>query len=163
MESTEKDMLQTLEERQELLTRSEVATYLNLSISTVRRLEGKQLHPTIGERGIRYFDAAQVLALAGELARGMSDPAPRSDGRRTERPSPGELAAAAFERFEQRQSLSEIVIALCVTPKQVRELYHEWRTGLERGEQDVGLGPVGAVQFVRSMAQCQRDRGLRRS
>ena len=40
--------------------------------------------------------------------------------------SPGELAARAFECFEQRYSLAEVVITLRVEPKVVRELFHEW-------------------------------------
>jgi hypothetical protein len=102
-----------------------------LSISTVRRLEGERLHPRIDNEGVRWFDEREVAALGIQLA---SDPRKRvrrnAATHAVPKQSRGELAAQAFERFEQRQSLSEIVIALRVDPEVVRALFDQWRIGL---------------------------------
>lgn len=112
------------------LTRSQVAEALDVSISTVRRLEGTRLHPEIGPGNTRLFDPAEVAAVAASLAR-SAPPPPEPKAPALTR---GELAARIFERFEQRYSLSEIVIELRVAPDLVRELYHQWRVGLAQGE-----------------------------
>jgi hypothetical protein len=41
-------------------TRSAVAAILNVSVTTVRRIEGTLLHPVKGEDGIHLFDPAEV-------------------------------------------------------------------------------------------------------
>jgi hypothetical protein len=112
------------------LTRSQVADQLGVSISTVRRLEGTRLHPKIGNGNTRLFDAAEVASVAASLVR-AAEPAPQPRSIAVPR---GELAARIFERFELRHSLVEIVIELRVAPDVVRELFHQWRVGLEQGE-----------------------------
>lgn len=113
----------------EPLTRSQVAEYLGVSVSTVRRMEGSELHPTIDARGVHRFDPEEVIKAAESVRRPASPPRPASEPL-----SPGELAAEVFERFERRYSLSEIVRDLRIQPRKVRTLYHEWRTSLERVE-----------------------------
>jgi hypothetical protein len=49
------------------LTRDDVAKRLDVSISTVRRLEGTRLHPLIDDKGVRRFEASDVERLAKEL------------------------------------------------------------------------------------------------
>jgi len=117
------------------LTRDDVAKRLDVSISTVRRLEGTRLHPLIDDKGVRRFKASDVERLAKELVAEQSSPrnAQQAVMRAAEMPK-GELAALVFERLEQRHSLSEIVIALRVPPEDVRELYHSWLVGLWAGE-----------------------------
>ena len=115
----------------ELLTRSEVAKSLSVSVSTVRRMEGRELHPTVDDRGVHFFDIEQVRKLA-EAINQVTETRTSPGGR--QKLSSGDLAAEVFERLEQRQSLSEIVRALRVEPRKVRALYHEWRMSLERGE-----------------------------
>jgi hypothetical protein len=112
------------------LTRSQVADQLGVSISTVRRLEGVRLHPEIGPGNTRLFDPTEVAAVATALRR-SAPPAPEPTASAISR---GELAARVFERLEQRHSLSEIVVELRVAPDAVRELFHQWRVGLEQGE-----------------------------
>jgi hypothetical protein len=46
-----------------VLTRSQVARRLGKSISTVRRLEDRALHPIVGKRNVRYFDDWEVEQL----------------------------------------------------------------------------------------------------
>jgi hypothetical protein len=117
------------------LTRDDVAKRLDVSISTVRRLEGTRLHPLIDDKGVRRFKASDVERLAKELQAEQRSPrnARQAVVRAAEMPK-GELAALVFERLEQRHSLSEIVIALRVPPEDVRELYHSWLVGLWAGE-----------------------------
>jgi hypothetical protein len=113
------------------LTRREVAELLQVSVSTVRRMEGTRLVPEVREDGTRLFSTDQVEAIGAAVTRSVGI---RSHWVGEQRLSPGELAAEVFERFEQRQSLSEIVRTLRVRPKRVRALYHEWRLCLELGE-----------------------------
>lgn len=109
------------------LTRSQVATALGMSVSSVRRLEGDKLHPDVDDAGVRRFDVDEVMALARQLR-----PLPKNTLGK-QKLSKGELAARAFECFEQRQSLSEVVIGLRLEPDRVRKLYKQWRLGLENG------------------------------
>lgn len=121
--------------RMAALTRDDVAKRLGVSISTVRRLEGTRLHPSIDDKSVRRFKASDVERLAKELEAEQRSPrnAQQAVVRAAEVPK-GELAALVFERLEQRHSLSEIVIALRVPPEDVRELYHTWLVGLWAGE-----------------------------
>jgi len=116
------------------LTRDDVSKRLDVSISTVRRLEGTRLHPLIDGKGVRRFKASDVERLAKEMEAEQRSPrnAQKAVVRAAEMPK-GELAALVFERLEQRHSLSEIVIALRVPPEDVRELYHTWLVGLVAG------------------------------
>lgn len=107
---------------------------LGVSISSVRRLEGDRLHPEVGQDGVRYFDPAEVTALAANFASDRKPSRSTTASALSPKLPAGELAARAFERFDQRQSLAEIVIALRVEPKVVRELFHEWQVGLTQGE-----------------------------
>lgn len=130
------------------LTRSQVADTLGVSISSVRRLEGDRLHPTVGPDGANHFDPAEVTALATELS---TKRRPRPTPAAPVKLSAGELAARAFECFEQRYSLAEVVIALRVEPTVVRELFHEWQVGLVQGElrrNDASLPPEHAIRHV---------------
>jgi hypothetical protein len=121
--------------RMAALTRDDVAKRLGVSISTVRRLEGTRLHPTIDSKSVRHFKASDVERLAKDLQAEQRSPrnAQQAVVRVAEIPK-GELAALVFERLEQRHSLSEIVIALRVPPEDVRDLYHTWLVGLWAGE-----------------------------
>lgn len=42
------------------ITRSHVAKRLGVSIATVRRMEGRQLHLSVDERGVRFLATAEV-------------------------------------------------------------------------------------------------------
>lgn len=50
-----------------MLTRSQVARRLGRSLATVRRLEGKELHPERDARGVHRFDPLEVAALGDRL------------------------------------------------------------------------------------------------
>jgi hypothetical protein len=120
------------------LTRGQVAARLNVSVSTVRRYEGNLLHPTVDEHDVRWFAENEVAALAATMVNAaptkQSARARVSGTRTAEERSAGEIAALAFERFEQRQSLAEIVIGLRVAPDIVRALFEQWCLGLCEGQ-----------------------------
>lgn len=122
----------------ERLTRGQVATRLGISVSTVRRLEGTRLHPTIDSDDVRWFDGKEVASLAAELANATSSKRKGTRGTRSVEATParsqGEIAALVFERFEQRQSLAEIVVGLRVPPETVRSLFDQWSLGLTEGQ-----------------------------
>ena len=56
------------------LTRDDVAKRLGVSVSTVRRLEGTKLQPTIDENGVRRFRASDVERYAQELEAAQRTP-----------------------------------------------------------------------------------------
>lgn len=114
--------------RSERLTRKQVATRLQISTSSVRRLEGTRLHPQEDERGVWWFDAEEVEALA--LTGAVRQRAPK----RAQGNSAGDMAARAFRMFAEDCDLREIVVALRLPPEQVRRLYREWLVGLSQGE-----------------------------
>lgn len=53
-----------------MLRRSQVARRLHRSISSVRRLERRELFPVRDARGVHWFDEQEVDAVARRLARG---------------------------------------------------------------------------------------------
>lgn len=116
------------------LTRGQVAARLGISVSTVRRYEGDRLHPTVDENDVRWFDEKEVAALAAELANKSSSKASRNSGaanaRAVDQRTAGEIAALVFERFDQRQSLAEIVVGLRVEPDHVAQLFDHYSRGL---------------------------------
>jgi hypothetical protein len=109
------------------LTRRQVADRLGCSIASVRRLEGKALHPEQSESGAWLFAAAEVEALASsQRPRAKSSPATHA--------AEGAIAARVFALLQDGHDLREIVIATKTAPKLVRELYAEWLVDLETGE-----------------------------
>jgi hypothetical protein len=98
------------------LTRTAVATLLNTSTSTVRRMEGSVLHPLRGPDGVNVFSRDEVLQLALKRAS-------ESGG---DSFTPGQLAAAAFRLFKQGSRVCDVVIALERTPEEVSKLFSQW-------------------------------------
>jgi len=111
------------------MTRRQVAERLGISTSSVRRLEGVRLHPTLDEDGVWRFDAAELAAEPVHRRR----PARRAPAR-GKRQQAGDVAARVFRMFEQRRSLRDIVVTARQPPELVRTLYREWLTGLADGE-----------------------------
>lgn len=121
------------------LTRAQVADRIGASVSTVRRYEGERLHSKTDENGVNWFDPKEVTALAAwranqGVSRGRSRNVNTAEATSSDTRTRGELAALMFERFEQRQSLAEIVVGLRVEPELVRELFDQWCLGLTEGQ-----------------------------
>jgi hypothetical protein len=107
------------------LTRAQVAARLGVSLSKVRTMEGRTLHPTIVD-GVHYFARDEVDHLA------LSGPAlPRGRARLDD----GQIAARVFRLIDQGKELREIVEELEVPPRVIRDLYREWKTDFDEGEQ----------------------------
>ena len=109
----------------EVWTRHEVAEHLSVSITTVRRMEGRDLHPQLDARGVRLFAASEVRSVAERRA-----PRPTTDKTEDE----GALAARVFALFRGGADLRTVVITARVHPRVVRDLYTEWWVTLNEGE-----------------------------
>ncbi len=97
-----------------MLTRSAVAEILGVHISTVRRLEGRDLHPVRDANGIHHFDRREVEELA--TRRGRSG-----------RPS-GRIAARVYELLREQKTIGEIVSETELPPEDVRALVEQLTT-----------------------------------
>jgi len=113
------------------LTRGRVAALLGVSTSSVRRMEGRHLHPTTGPDGVRLFDAAEVEAVARTRARRGAREGGRlqamPDGERRAGDADGETAARAFGLFADGRSPADVVIDLRLPPARAAELHEQWR------------------------------------
>jgi len=105
-------------------TRGEVAEILGCSCGTIRRFEGKKLHPVVDKNGIHRFPPAEVHAQRFHDQRMPKGPL-------REQPSDGEIAAAAFHMFAAEKTRTEVVIALRITPQRVDDLWAEYSIGYE--------------------------------
>jgi hypothetical protein len=101
-----------------LLTRGEVARRLGLSLSTVRRMEGVQLKPIVGERGVRYFEETEIQAV---LVRVRRTRVPVDEG------ANGALAAAAFTLFRKGADVIAVVTELREPPERIEGLFEHWK------------------------------------
>jgi hypothetical protein len=99
------------------LMRAEVAAILRVSIATVRRMEGRDLHPQRSEEGFYLFDPGEV-----ETARARRPPPPEPRDCR----DPGELAAEAFQLLRDGVDIRDLVIALRRPPTEIEILYSDW-------------------------------------
>ena len=89
-------------------------------------------------------------------------------GTAREERSAGEIAALVFERFEQRHSLAEIVMALRIEPDAVRALFEQWTIGLTEGQLRLAREPtvmrdgeiVGAVGVTGDTSDNDEDCAL---
>jgi hypothetical protein len=116
------------------LTRNDVASILGISVAKVRRMEGKELHP-------RFVGGRWLFAL-DEVTKLQHSPSPT-----TRRPlSDGELAAELFRRFDQGQSLRQIIRECRQSPKIVQALYRDWATPLG-GTPEAAVEDEGAVSM----------------
>ena len=118
------------------LSRSDVAARLQISVSSVRRLEFDKLNPMQDEHGVWRFDPAEVDAVASTNVRRRRR-SPRRKGEEIDarvRAKDGRIAATVFRLFAKRMSLPQIVVATKTSPFVIRELYREWSTTLDDGE-----------------------------
>jgi hypothetical protein len=101
----------------DFLTRGEVAMLLRVSIATVRRLQGKDLHPRRDESGLYLFDPEEVKALR---ARRPPPPEPRACR------DPDQVGAEAFLLFRDGVDARDVVIALKRPPREIAMFYADW-------------------------------------
>ena len=101
-----------------LLTRGQVARRLGLSLSTVRRMEGVQLKPIVGERGVRYFEETEIQTVLVRVRRTRMPDDERAGGA---------LAAAAFTRFRIGADVVAVVTELRESPEKIEKLFEHWK------------------------------------
>jgi len=131
------------------LTRSQVARQLGTTVTSVHRMRLRgELHPKRDAAGIWRYDPADVIRAAA--ARGTPN-----------RYTAGQVAAQAFQMFDQGGELKDIVIALQVTPEEVFRLYRLWKCSLDDPPPTSDLGgpglldedPAAEAAFARAMSQ----------
>lgn len=96
------------------VNRRQASTILGVPGTTLRRLEGRELHPVRREDGQWWFRLDEVLELCSKPIQ-PEEPAIAE----------GELTAAAFALFEEGKSVREVVIALKQPARVVRALKDE--------------------------------------
>ena len=101
------------------LTRAEVARRLGVSVTTLRRMEGTRLHPTRRADGTHVFDETEVEAVlvTYRQVRSRTTRATAEDGA---------IAARAFECFDQRVPVGEVVKRLEIAPERAAALQLAW-------------------------------------
>ena len=109
-----------------------------------------RLLPNGASREIRVFDPVELQKIL----------------HRRDPNEPGELAARAFEMFEEGRPLREVVIALRKTPEYIVALHDHWEwcggselviTPVARRELESLLGPfVGVADIVERVAELAR-------
>ena len=131
------------------LTRSQVARQLGVGVTAVHymRLRG-ELRPKRDPSGVWRYDPADVIRAAA--TRGTPN-----------RYTAGQVAAQAFQMFDQGGELKDIVIALQVTPEEVFRLYRLWKCSLDDPPPTADLSgsglldedPAAEEAFARAMAK----------
>ena len=101
-----------------LLTRGQVARRLGLSLTSVRRMEGVQLNPIVGERGVRYFEETEIQTVLVRVRRTRVPDDERADGA---------LAAAAFALFRNGADVVAVVTELREPPAKIEGLFEHWK------------------------------------
>ncbi len=127
-------------DRSAWLTRKAVATRLGLSVSSVRRLEGIELHPKRDSAGAWHFDPAEVEA--HRARRGAANAAPPGPASGPSSPLvrlDGAIAAAIFADLAEGRSPVEIVIERELDPGLVA-LAVEQHARLERAALETRSG-----------------------
>jgi hypothetical protein len=122
--------------RHVLLTRSQAARRMGVSVATVRRMEGEELQPVI-------IDGKHCFALE-ELDRHR-------------KVTDGDLAAKAFEMFNADKSQVDVVIALKEPPERIRRLFQDW---VEMSDCIVAGAPGVGARRLRKMLKPSLTRTL---
>lgn len=105
--------------KQVALRRPQVAAILSISEAEVRRLDGDRLHPRKSGDGSYIYAPEEVVGLLRRLLR--ADEAGH-DGVSTAVSADGEVASAAFSRFERGDGSARVIIDLKLNPLLVQDL-----------------------------------------
>ena len=126
------------------LNRVQVAEILDTSVTSLRRLEGDELHPVQDESGAWMFDPAEVEALrarraapapvqpevaAEPVAQVVPPPAVVVPPPAVVAPLPddGDVAADVFDDLDSGKSPTEVVRKRRLAPDRVTGLFEQWR------------------------------------
>jgi hypothetical protein len=127
----------------EFLTRGEVATILRVSIATIRRWQGKELHPRRDDAGTYLFDPQEV-----EAVRARRPPPPEARMCK----DAGEIGAEAFKLFRDGVDVRDVVISLQRPPGEIWALYKQW--------EEMGNAIVLSDQVLGQLSRLVRHRLL---
>jgi Tfp pilus assembly protein FimV len=81
-------------------------------------MEGVQLKPIVGERGVRYFEETEIQTVLVRVRRTRVPDDERADGT---------LAALAFALFRNGADVVAVVTELRETPAKIEELFEHWK------------------------------------
>jgi hypothetical protein len=81
-------------------------------------MEGVQLKPIVGERGVRYFEETEIHAVFIRVRRTRMPDDERADGT---------LAAAAFTLFRHGSDVVAAVEELREPPEKIERLFEHWK------------------------------------
>jgi hypothetical protein len=102
-----------------LLTRAQTAHVLNVSASTVRRMEGTTLRPVVGPDGVHRFHEEHVREVVTKRVRSAPAAPEAYDGA---------TAAAVFEMLDDGVPAADVVKRTKLHPAAVRAMQEEWVT-----------------------------------
>lgn len=123
------------------LTRAEVAKALGCSVPTIRRLEGKTLHPTEDSEGVHRFDPLEVIHLVRDRSAQAVDSSKE-----------GERDARVFELLDVGKGVREIVTTLRLPVEVVLKISDQWR---EAGRRDLVVPPACRVELERCLGSAK--------
>jgi hypothetical protein len=121
-------------DRDQLVGRSEAASLLGASVSTLRRLERTTLPPIVDANGVHFHSVKRVLEYKIQHSK------PKAATNEID----GTIAAAAFEQFDTGSGAADIVKQLRITPGLARALHREWAD--LRGSFVVGGVPAAKLE-----------------
>lgn len=137
------------------LTRNQSADLLKMSVTTIANYERRgKLHPRYAyradSRGIEHHVAVYDPEELTRLPRSAlyHHPATRE---------PGEIAARAFELFNQGVSIRDVLIELRETPDRVHELHERW---LDMGGADLTITKIAKEAFEKLVGPFSDVAGL---
>lgn len=102
-----------------LLRRAEAARLLQVSVSTLRRMD-ERLEPFVDEQGVHYYDARRIEAARATVKQTVTTKLHDPHG------IDGEIAASAFDIFEQGRGAVDAVRELRAHPDAIERLFKQW-------------------------------------
>lgn len=130
------------------MTRTEVAKYFGVSITTITRRENEIGVPILGPNGIIIYSKAQILSVNRKMFRTVGRPRVVH-----ELPPPppselqnGKLTAQIFTLLDEGKHIVEVVKALEISAMTVSILFEQW----QRMRQSIHLS-VEAIQIIRDI------------
>lgn len=102
-----------------LLRRAEAAKMLDVSVSTLRRMD-ERLEPFVDEQGVHLYDPRRIEAVRATIKQTVTTKMHDPYG------IDGEMAASAFEIFEQGRGAVDAVRELRAHPDAIERLFKQW-------------------------------------
>lgn len=102
-----------------LLRRAEAARMLQVSVSTLRRMDDR-LEPFVDDQGVHHYDQRRIEAARATLKQTVTTKVHDPHG------IDGEIAASAFDIFEQGRGAVDAVRELRAHPDAIERLFKQW-------------------------------------